>query len=223
MNTFPLLMSIMTATSDADFLSMQNQFQSLLGFNGTLRALPINFVTGLQEYGCWCYFEDLHGMGRGQPLTEIDEQCKILHDGYECAILDHSDPSSECEPWSVTYRSATGLGGSGIDEECYEVNPSDQCAARACIIEGRFVVSILNLFLTGHTIESHLKVQGGFIRDGTCIGRPGKRSPKACCGDYPVRFPFKLDSGKRACCGQTTYSTEALVCCDDGHPRMTCN
>ena len=36
----------------------------------------------------------------------------------------------------------------------------------------------------------------------------------ACCGAYPKRFPYKLKMGQRACCGEKTYDTELLECCD---------
>ena len=34
------------------------------------------------SYGCWCYFEDLHGTGRGKPVDDMDGFCKAVHMGY---------------------------------------------------------------------------------------------------------------------------------------------
>merc|ERR1712187_569229 len=37
-----------------------------------------NTINGLNEYGCWCYFYDDHGRGKGTPVDGIDEMCKTL-------------------------------------------------------------------------------------------------------------------------------------------------
>ena len=60
-------------------------------------------LSAINGYGCWCYFADEHGKGHGVPVNKMDEICKVLHDGYECAIHDGSDESEECEPWTVDY------------------------------------------------------------------------------------------------------------------------
>ena len=35
-----------------------------------------------------------------------------------------------------------------------------------------------------------------------------------CCGDYPIRFPYNAINGQRDCCGQKTYNTFMMTCCD---------
>ena len=35
-----------------------------------------------------------------------------------------------------------------------------------------------------------------------------------CCGNYPNRFEFLTHGGNRACCGEVTYNTNRLECCE---------
>merc|ERR1719216_585551 len=47
----------------------------------------------VRNYGCWCYFDDENNDGRldaprGPPVDYLDEMCRSLHQGYECAIMD---------------------------------------------------------------------------------------------------------------------------------------
>ena len=37
-----------------------------------------------------------------------------------------------------------------------------------------------------------------------------------CCGTYPNRFGFMDKGGERACCGEVTYNTNKLECCNGG-------
>jgi len=67
-------------------------------------------IGAINGYACWCYFQDAHGRGKGSPVNEVDAQCKILHDGYTCIMMDAEDEGKNCAPWDVKYNSATGLG-----------------------------------------------------------------------------------------------------------------
>ena len=91
----------------------------------------------IDHYGCWCYFEENFVKGKGKPQDPIDELCKILHDGYECAIMDgrQSDGAYECEePWTSDYSTSTA-SASDLPADCRSRN-QDPCAAHTCIVEG---------------------------------------------------------------------------------------
>merc|ERR1711865_1290771 len=112
----------------------------------------------LNQYGCWCYFETDHGRGKGEAVNKVDQLCKTLHDGYECAIKDGYDLSQACVPWEVVYNSATGfgLGSNDIENmrtECEDRNGVDSCEARACMVEGWFVMQIVDLFVSGESVD----------------------------------------------------------------------
>merc|ERR1712118_627542 len=77
-------------------LMAQVQNSSLRAFSGNIA----NAVERLDEYGCWCYFYDNVGRGKGTPVDELDGLCKTLHDGYTCAIIDgEAEGADECIPW----------------------------------------------------------------------------------------------------------------------------
>ena len=188
-------------------------------YNGHLLAA----VKSMNQMGCWCYFGDDHGRGKGPALDEIDNICKVLSDGYDCAMIDHEEETSgkrgrnaeECVPWAVEYNS--GLGGSDAElyEVCFAKNPRNNCAARACIVEGNFISSLTMYFINGGSVQLENKVENGFDPTQMCVGRKGVNSKeKSCCGQYPGRFPFKTLGGERSCCGTRTYNTMALECCD---------
>jgi len=115
----------------------------------------------LIRYGCWCFldFDNDHGKGRGQPKDEFDRLCKILHDGYECAMIDGRTHNEDCEkPWAVDYFSA--IGGSSFHdhyEACMFQNPLSDCATNVCAIEAEFIINILVATISGHTMDPNLK------------------------------------------------------------------
>lgn len=92
---------------------MVSQLQKRTGrtFNGNLAVA----IKAMNNMGCWCYFGEDHGKGKGPPLDELDEICKTLADGYDCAMIDYeNDPKTGhshndiCIPWEVEYKSALG-------------------------------------------------------------------------------------------------------------------
>lgn len=219
---------------------MEKQFNSLiahkLGITNpnaeVMRSLSVSTsLRAIENYGCWCYFQDDHGKGRGQPANEVDGFCKTLHDGYECAILDGNDEqeSPECVPWKIDYN-ATALMGNDQDMleiECKYNNPASHCAARACVIENYFILNIFAAFLEGDNFDPSLKHElGHFDPESECSapgeggslgeGGTGSLRQKSCCGFYPIRFPYFHIDGNRGCCGTKTYNAHTYSCCEDG-------
>ena len=99
-----------------------------------------NVVNSLDEYGCWCYFYDNVGRGAGQPVDYIDSVCKIMADGYQCAIVDSENSGCSCVPWEVYYEPGTG-SLENLWASCQSLNEGNdcdaQCATYACAVEGR--------------------------------------------------------------------------------------
>lgn len=178
----------------------------------------------LNEYGCWCYFDDDHGRGKSHPIDGIDELCKILHDGYECAMRDAEDEGTTCIPWEVDYNSAVGGDADAeLAEKCFAANPTNSCAARACTIEGTFVEDLLAYFINGGVISNSLKHANGFDTTTDCpVKKGGSSGEKKCCGNYPERFPFRTLGGDRGCCNNRTFNVLSLKCCDDGSIKFNC-
>jgi len=181
-------------------------------------------IESIDGYGCWCYFQEDHGNGRGKPINQMDQRCKQLHDAYECILM---DTDNTCIPWDVEYGSATGLG-IGADEPgndaflyairkgCDKNNKKDECARMACKVEGYFVVNMFMDYLDAVVFDPTLLHSLGMFnpKDECPIDGGIQIEGKECCGEYPIRFPFKTLNGDRACCFQKTYNTNLKTCCD---------
>lgn len=194
------------------------------------RALTQADMGLLNDYGCWCFFETSHGKGKGKPVDELDSYCKTLHDGYECIMSDAADAGIDCIPWEEPYNSAfgsgipTGLSMQGLADECDTQNPANSCARWTCKVEGWFVQQYFLYSTSGGVINAAYRHENGFDNsaEGGCPISNGVESEKACCGNYPLRFPFKTYSGARDCCQTHTYNTNLFQCCSDGKVRMVC-
>ena len=60
------------------------------GSSGGAMSGQLNFMIAAIDpivgYGCWCFFEEDHGKGKGRPVNRVDEICKVMHDGYEWKV-----------------------------------------------------------------------------------------------------------------------------------------
>ena len=70
-----ILLCILTLAV-ADKLDIDEKLQILIknqtALSGSDRILPQNIVNRFVNYGCWCYFNDNVGRGKGQPVDEFD-------------------------------------------------------------------------------------------------------------------------------------------------------
>lgn len=209
------------------------------GFGGgpTLAAgWADSMVHSIDGYACWCYFEDDHGKGKGPSQNAVDAQCKILHDGYTCIFMDSEEEGEDCVPWEENYIEPTGLGWwskTGDDEgmklalrkECMKKNKKKStCAQRSCIVEGYFSINLFILLTSGVKYDPKLlHSRNKFDPKQECqIKINQQTAEKQCCGQYPIRFPYKYLPGRRECCGGHTYNAEFLMCCDDSDVKLTC-
>jgi len=221
------VLSIFHAAS-ADLAAISQRLLQMVG-DSSMRAFDksqiADTVPQLDEFGCWCYFGENVGRGKGQPVDEVDSICKMLADGYECAIRDSEDEGLACTPWEVDYNAGTG-SGKVLYNNCLEQNSNNTCAARACTVELNFVETMFAYLLGGTGISyadySHAQGFDPSVDVGCPVkkGSPGASASKACCGSYPRRFPYKSLDGERGCCGSRTYSTNILQCCDTQRSKV---
>jgi hypothetical protein len=220
--------SLLVGFAIADHEQMKHDFKQRMESLDGERSITNTDMDMIDEYGCWCYFMNDHGQGRGKPVDDIDMLCKRLHDGYTCAIMDALDLGMTCVPWEVQYNSALGSGlgmGMNIDgirTECNSQNQATGCEQWACKIEGYFVQQLVLLFTHGGEIHDEYSHSNGFDWRVDCPISTGIQSEKACCDEHPIRFPFKTYNGARDCCYSHTFNTNLYQCCPDGHVKMSC-
>jgi len=184
----------------------------------------------LDNYGCFCYFDENHTKGSGTPKNDVDGRCLALHQGYSCSKID-----GDCdEPWNADYTvivSFPELYSSASPEEI-AVNKCDVggnvgCALRACIVEVSFAVSMFrDITVFQGTYDQTFHHAQGFNTAIECPKRAPQTGDVSCCGDYPNRAPYKTTTaaGDRSCCGSTVYDS-AMYCCTNDVIQIigTCN
>lgn len=174
-------------------------------------------------YGCWCYFQEDHGKGSGEPQNFVDKHCQTLHHGYTCIMMDALDDSDPgCDPFTQDYNTIQIIGNDvrNVDVDCEAQNNGDNCAIRSCAVETYFILNIFHELFTANIFDPSLKHDlGNFDPKTECRsqgngqGPGGNSSPWDCCAPYPARFPYKTNNGARGCCGRVTYDATLLNCC----------
>lgn len=203
------------------------------------RSIIGSNLGNLNGYGCWCYFDDKIGNGRGNPINFIDAECKILHGGYECIVADHAAQFNQvCEPWTIAYFSAAFHYANNqpisMPDACVFVNRQGggiglndigQCAADACTVEMRFNLALAGMQNTILTSLNQFSHQFGFDPTAKCPTYDGIHDPsKECCGTIPNRFPYKTipnsqGVAQRGCCGEDTFHANTHKCCSGNRIR----
>lgn len=185
-------------------------------------------------YGCYCMFGDDWRKGHSKPVNEIDAACQKLHLCYKCAWIDGMHESEDCDPAYQTYVAPVmkDVDLQGMWVACSgNGNDNDMCKVRACCCDIMFAQKLLDFFFSGEIFDPSPKHDLGFDmgsecpRPAPCVdGNCGPSGPegKACCGEYPDRFPFATKGGSRACCYHKTYNVNKLQCCADHSLRKEC-
>ena len=170
-------------------------------------------MKNINGYGCWCYFSSNYESGKGSPVTDndVDNFCKILMNGYKCMVAD----DSSCDPMNQSYTSATGAAlmstleaRSAIWTACVAANQGDNCAARACSVEGYFIMNIFEHFLNEGSLDMTAVHSEGFDTSVcTRSSTGGASTSEICCGSYPERAMHQQrdDAADRTCCGMHYY------------------
>jgi hypothetical protein len=190
------------------------------------RNLLTTEIANVNQYGCWCYFDDAVGNGKGEPMDLVDAECRNLHRGYECAVADIAN----CEPWTVTYFPVSGtnfINSEGsIAAACTHTNTVltnfGDCANAACAIETEFIneyTAITQNYNPQFSVFSHSGA-GSFNPKRNCVtdtgGTPDK-GERQCCGTFPHRYPFKVYQGtndQQSCCDGTVFVQSTHKCCN---------
>jgi len=207
------------------------EFDRDIGGGATGSAMMSPTLALIENYGCWCYFQENHGKGAGEAQNGVDGHCQSLHHGYTCVKIDAEFEGEKCDkPWESNYQvislTAWMFGantGGDLYADCQELNPDSECEARTCAVESLFTLNLLGDFLSGKPFDSTLKHDNGFDVAANCPRKIGSdNSPLECCGEYPPRFPYKTKDGQRGCCFDKTYDVELQECCMDYSLSLVC-
>lgn len=183
-------------------------------------------LSKIDDYGCHCIFGTNWRHGRGKPLNSVDYACKDLTNCYKCIFMDETyfyNPEKEkeerCDPTrqDFNFPSYEDAKNFGILEACQAVNNNDSCLSKLCSCDTKFTINLIDQFFNGLQFDLSVKHDGInslFFEDNCPIAPITGRPEKSCCGEYPTRFPYRVDKG-RACCNGKTYEVNVHYCCDN--------
>lgn len=176
-------------------------------------------------YGCYCMPDqshDLYTLGYGKPVDNIDNSCRMMGQCYECARMDH-EPERQCDPSRVQYNYDLDFDeDEPNNHQLKSITCTDNasaggkqsCRRAICECDRKLAYDLREYYSEWH--EGHHTTQGTFIPEDECLIEPGSGgsgSEIVCCGTS-TRFPYKTMNGNRSCCGDKTYDTNVMQCCD---------
>lgn len=169
----------------------------------------------LGDYGCWCQFNNYPIKGHGVPLSEIDNLCKEVYEGYKCLEID-SLQGENCDPFNIDYNTT----------DCYHIKykPAfqlDDCTKNTCKIEDNFLYAIWKIFKRDYFIgrdgPNMEELKGSNLdRKNECQGRGiGQPDKSTCCGPYPTGNYGVRDGKFFSLTRRRPFSSDTHSCCDN--------
>lgn len=177
----------------------------------------------LQEYGCWCYFDEFHGLGHGPVQNGYDSACQKLHQGIECANKEIPNCDANVQDYEATISSSPA-GDGNVVYDCVSNNGGDECAMATCWLESNFIAGIMEQSMVHEKTpeyDMYSVSEGAFTRD-QCTGPLGPRPHEnICCGTFlaNTRRPIPVYEGtSRECCEREdgsfkTFDPMMFQCC----------
>lgn len=188
------------------------------------------------HYGCYCLTDPLYSLtpppNKGAPRDPIDAACKVQHQCYECAKMDH--PTRTCTADKVQYSYRLLRDENDPDNhwkksiECVDdpmskkrpgqIAPKWSCRRSMCECDKRMAEQLREHFAEWN---DEFSTSLGDFDTSVCTAPEGNgggdQGQPECCGSQfgGSRFPFNNRNGVRGCCGGKTYDTTMLTCCSD--------
>lgn len=188
-------------------------------------------LNNLQEYGCWCFFDEKHGQGRGNPVDVFDSHCMKYHHAVACAKRE----IELCDPYDTSYSITAKQAEDGSGNITYDCETgNDSCQEATCYAQSHFISLLLqeqleHLKVPDYPSFSAWKNGGTFDNESCKIGGGSRPRDEMCCGTWKHNTKKLLRFGRhlsRACCENDdngtfkTYDSNLATCCDDGSVRI---
>ena len=181
------------------------------------------------RYGCYCSPHSIHSgddtwVGKGDPVDEIDTECRHLFLAYKCLEKDHGSKcnSSKAYAWEVDnngdikcceYKICFYLIQFHI-LNFFSVDKKGSCKGDLCRLDLDFTkaLSSLNKFW-----EPAFHMDNGFDRKSYCSPSGGGN------GGSGYQKPNNKDPVQTECCGKSLrrhmFNPARLQCCKDGSTK----
>lgn len=185
-----------------------------------INAMAVRNFWDFEQYGCWC----LEKKGYGPAVDEIDFACFAHSKCWGCAKAEHGDECDGLETpykWKFIKDEKTNVA---LDIACLDTDP---CRKSVCECDRKLAMDLRNMeaVYAEKYRDQSLKQEQCPRKESSSIARSsvgdsGELKLDSCCGDEHYKFPFASNSGRRACCGNRTYDTQVMECCDNQHSTI---
>jgi len=200
------------AQTEPGFDDNRQEIANMLAFKLDAYGYSSVSFTDVLSSGCWCNFINNYDKRHGHPVGSMDTACRAHSHCYKCMAMDFAC-TEEQTAYQVFLDTKT-------DEFTCEKN-DNPCALNACQCDVELVNNLVLAAGDDSYQVASLTEYGGFDAQVQCVsgGGAGAGKPDQCCGDFPKRFPFYSNNGKRECCSGKTYNTYSLECCASGEVK----
>lgn len=207
-----VMMAQLSQVGGRRYLHLKKMVDYLFQNRNLTTPLPLTQWWG---YGCWCI---AHGENpllakRGLPADTIDSVCKDHALCYECARMDYGHT---CDPTQHGYEVIGNMDLVTGKKFLSCGSNTDVCKKSLCMCDKMLAEGLVRTFDSWD--EKYHISSSGFDGQSECeLPEPihdwGELDQ--CCGEYPLRAPYRSDNGNRQCCVDKTYHTYYLECCDN--------
>lgn len=221
---------------------LQQQFENDDDFDADLRAVSSSMLSQIDQYGCWCHFDDFEvpffNTAKGTPVDGFDSACKQYYHSLQC-ILSDNVCGANVDPHKIGYSLVITSTDNQLDYDCVAPNNGDQCKIAVCQSQLQLSLNFNDQFASGNYLNlSDLSAsQGSFDFISECSAATyGNKELLGCCGDYPsgTRRPVMVELGTAvdsACCAKpngnfVVYNSFIDDCCSEApylSPKGTCD
>jgi len=177
-----------------------------------INAMAVRNFWDFEQYGCWC----LEKKGYGPAVDEIDFACFAHSKCWGCAKAENGEECDGLETpykWKFIKDSTTNVA---VDIECLDTDP---CRKSVCECDRKLAIDLRNMesVYDDQYRDQAAKQEQCPRKQSSSLARSGSinETLDSCCGDEHYKFPFASNNGRRACCGNRTYDTQVMECCDN--------
>lgn len=169
----------------ADIISLKNTFEvinrsqmnviSSRSFDQLTETF--NQIVDGSGYGCWCDFSentetDTKNHKNPEPVDFFDENCKELHQGYDCAQIDGLYESLSDGLCLSRHKQVNSIqvqinpyNKNALKDACTEANFGDLCGIRVCMIEHLFVARLVEELSIGYLVGGG--IENAFLHENS--------------------------------------------------------
>ena len=162
----------------------------------------------------------------GPAVDAIDESCRDLMNAYKCIEIDELENGNpKCDAQAVDYTPYDfHVISADLEDGCTRGNVGNECAIKACIVEGAFTFNFISFISSGELVSESDDFDSDFVHENkggsfdpavhcpSGAGHGESQTTMGCCGEFNLltRKPFREDHFQ-CCAGGLVDASEVCV------------